>query len=117
MGPADGPPDQFEPESIDAGITRWASHAALPTLTVLLMLGIIGSPLILLFGWQRWPVAGLLLTAATIAAWGLVEQRARHPHTRLVVLSESLLTGLGVLLAVATALGFLFALLGPAPIL
>jgi hypothetical protein len=117
MGRTGSPPDQFEPESIDVGIARWASHAAVRTLTALLMLGVLGSALVLLLGWQRWPVAGLLLTVATIAAWGLVEQRARHPHTRLVALSESLLTGLGGLLAVATALGFLFALLGPAPIL
>jgi len=110
-------PDQFEPESIGVGITRWTSRAAVSTLTALLLLGVIGAPLLLLLGWQRWPIAGLLLTVATVAAWGLLERRAGLPHTRLVTLSESILTGLGVLLAVTTALGFLFALLGPAPIL
>jgi hypothetical protein len=78
-------------ESLHAGITRWAGHA---DVTVL-----------------------VLLSVSAVGAWGLVEQKTAHPHSRLVVLAEWLLAIIGGMTAAAGALGILFWLLGPAPIL
>ena len=117
MNPAGMPADRYEPESLYSGITRWAAHASTPLLAFLVVAGLPGAAAILLLDWRRWPFAAILFTAATVGAWGLVEQRAAHPHSVSVRLTESFLAVLGMLLAAGAALGFFFGFLGPAPIL
>lgn len=110
-------PTPPRPESLYAAVTRWAAHARPSTLRLLATLGLGGAGGILLLDWTRWPLAGVLLTLSTIGAWGLVEQRAAHPRTVLVAATESALTGLGTVVAALVALGLLFWLMGPAPVL
>ena len=117
MNQAGTPVDRYEPESLYSGITRWAAHASVPMLGFLVAAGLPGAAVILLLDWRRWPFAAILFTGATVGAWGLVEQRAAHPHSVPVRLTESLLAVLGMLLAAGAALGFFFGFLGPAPIL
>lgn len=109
--------DRYEPESLYSGITRWAAHASTPMLGFLVVAGLPGAAAVLLLDWRRWPFAAILLTAAMVGGWGLVEQRAAHPLSAPVRLAESLLALLGMLLAAGAALGFFFGFLGPAPIL
>jgi hypothetical protein len=109
------PPSEHEPESIYAAVTRWATHAPPQALTITSILGLGGAITVLLLDWHQWALAGLLLTATTIGAWGLIEHKAAQPHSRLVALTEHLLAGLGCVLGFAAALGLLLGLLGPAP--
>lgn len=104
-------------ESLHAGITRWAGHADITVLALLTILGAAGTIVMVTVDWRRWPLAALLLSVSAVGAWGLVEQKTAHPHSRLVVLVEWLLAGIGGMTAAAGALGILFWLLGPAPIL
>jgi hypothetical protein len=103
------------PESIYAAVTRWAAHAPPSTLRLLATLGLLAAAAILVLEWRRWPVAGALLSVSTVGAWGLLEQRATRPHSRAVGLAETLLAGLGIVVAALVGLGTLLWVLGPAP--
>jgi hypothetical protein len=104
-------------ESLHAGITRWAGRADVTVLILLTVLGAVGTVVMVTVDWRRWPLAALLVSISAVGAWGLVEQKTAYPHSRLVVLLEWLLASIGGMAAAAGALGILFWLLGPAPIL
>jgi hypothetical protein len=109
------PLDTRVPESIYTGITRWATHAPRPLLSVLALLGLGAAAAVLFLDWHRWPLAGMALAASTIGLWGLVDQRAAHPLTRTALVAEQLIAGLGFLGGGAAALGVLLWALGDAP--
>ena len=104
-------------ESLHAGITRWAGRADATVLALLAILGTGGAAVMLTVDWRRWPLAAMLLSVSAVGTWGLVEQKTARPHSRLVIAAEWLLAGLGGAAAAMGALGILFWLLGPAPIL
>jgi hypothetical protein len=104
-------------ESLHAGIVRWAGRADVTLLVLLAVLGGAGAMVMLTVDWRRWPLAAVLLSVSTVGAWGLVEQKAALPHSRLVIVTEWMLAGIGGTAAATGALGILFWLLGPAPIL
>lgn len=104
-------------ESLHAGITRWAGQADRTLLALLGGIGASGALVILLVDWRGWPAAGLLISVGAVGTWGLVEQRAVLPHSRLVRVVEALLAVIGGAAAAVATLGILFWLLGPAPIL
>ncbi|HEX9894784.1 MAG TPA: hypothetical protein VGA78_12720 [Gemmatimonadales bacterium] len=108
---------QPEAESVYAAVTRWAGHASLRLLTLFTTIGFGGAALVLLVDWRRWPLAGLLLGAGAIGTWGIVEQRAHRPHSRMVNAAEWTLAVVGTLIAMLAALGLFFWAMGPAPIL
>jgi hypothetical protein len=62
-------------------------------------------------------LAGLLLVMATVACWGLLEQRAQVPHSVATRVTQGLLVVLGTVGAMVAGLGLLFWIMGPAPVL
>lgn len=104
-------------ESLHAGIIRWACQADRTLLALLAGIGTTGTLVIMLVDWRVWPAAGMLLSVGMVGSWGLVDQQAGSPHSRLVRVVAALLATIGGGAAALAALGILFWLLGPAPIL
>lgn len=104
-------------ESLYQGITTWAASAPSRTLGLLVASSLAGVAAILAVDWHRWPVAGWLVTAASIGGWGLVDHRATRPLGRPARVAKAFLVGLGTVAALLGGLGLLFWLMGPAPIL
>jgi len=109
--------ETHRPESLYSEITSWASHARPWGLVLLALLALAGSVGVVLVDWHRWPLAALLLSASTVGAWGLLDQKTVQPHSRAIRALEWLLVGLGIFAALMGGLGVFFWLLGPAPIL
>jgi hypothetical protein len=78
-------------ESLYDGITEWASHAPRKVLSGLTAAGIVIGTAVIATDWRQAPVAGLLLVAAAIGGWGLIEQRASTPHSRLIRVTRGVL--------------------------
>jgi hypothetical protein len=62
-------------------------------------------------------LAALFVMTAAIALWGLMEQLLPPPRRAVVDLAQWLLVGIGGVAAILSALGILFWILGPAPVL
>ena len=104
-------------ESLYEIITSWASGA-----TPRLLTGAIASSgaliaALLLMNRNTWPLAALLVTVVAICAWGLLEQFAPEPTDPAVSATRWFFVGLGSVAALVAALGILFRVMGPAPIL
>ncbi len=104
-------------ESLYEIITSWASTANPRLLGGAIALGGALSTVLLLIDRNAWPLVALLVTVGAICAWGLVEQFAPRSHARMVSAAEWVLVSLGSVAALAAALGILFRVMGPAPIL
>ncbi|HEY7612197.1 MAG TPA: hypothetical protein VH764_04335 [Gemmatimonadales bacterium] len=113
------PPHYSNPldRSLYQGITGWASHASQRLLAGLTATGMVVGAAVVAIDWRRAPLAGLLLIAAAVGAWGLIEQRAVMPHSRLIRAMQGALVLLGAVGAVVAALALLFWVMGPAPVL
>lgn len=102
-------------ESLYAFVERHAAGASDRGLLALLLLAGATVALGIATGLEeRWPLAALGGTLATIALWGLAAHAANdaRPH-RMLALAQWLLVALGTLLAVVAAYGLLFWVLGP----
>jgi hypothetical protein len=108
--------DPFHPSVYD-GITGWAAHTRVRWLVALTIAGIGVGTALVVTDWRRAPLAGLLLVASAIGAWGLLEQRTATPHSRGVRVAQSLLVLLGTLGAIVGGFTVLFWVMGPAPVL
>lgn len=113
------PPHHSDPvrHSLYEGLTQWASHARQRMLAALAATSLLIGSAVVVLDRRRAPVAGLMLIMATVACWGLLEQRAHVPHTTVVRVAQGLLVLLGTLGAVVAGLGLLFWVMGPAPVL
>lgn len=102
-----------ENESLYTGITAWARRAHRRDLLILTALGIAVAAGFAVSGWDTFAASGLGIAAASIGAWGMLEQRT-PPGPRAL---QGALVGLGVAGAVLAGLGLLLWIMGPAPIL
>jgi hypothetical protein len=115
----DSPPhfnDPSHPSVYDA-VTGWAAHARVRWLVAITIAGIAVGVTLVAIDWRRGPLAGLMLMASAIGAWGLVEQRATVPHSKRVRLAQAMLVLLGMIGAVVGGFTVLFWVMGPAPVL
>lgn len=108
--------DPFHPSVYDS-ITGWAAHARVRWLVALTLAGVAVGAALVLTDWRRAPLAGLVLVASAVGAWGLLEQRTATPHSRVVRAAQTLLVLLGTLGAVIGGFALLFWVMGPAPVL
>ncbi len=113
------PPHHPDPphHSLYEGLTGWASHARQRVLVGLGASSLMIGSAVIAVDWRRAPVAGLSLVMATVACWGLLEQRAQIPHSAVIRMAQGLLVALGALGAIVAGLGLLFWAMGPAPVL
>jgi hypothetical protein len=108
--------DPFHPSVYDA-ITGWAAHAGQRLLAALTIVGLMAGSGLVATDWRRAPLAGLVLVASAVGGWGLLEQRARVPHSAGIRMAQGLLVLLGTLGAVIGGFAVLFWVMGPAPVL
>ena len=98
-------------------ITGWASHAQQRLLAALAAAGLVAGIALVVSDWRRVPIAGLLLIASAVGAWGLLEQRTATPHSVLIRVLQGLLVLLGTIAAIMGGFALLFWVMGPAPVL
>ena len=113
------PPHYDDPRhpSLYDGLTGWAVRARPRVLAgISVGAGLAWAALVLL-DWRHGPIGGVLLSASAVAIWGLLEQRAATPHSRMIALAELLLVVLGTATAVVSLFAALFWVMGPAPVL
>jgi hypothetical protein len=109
--------DGRQNETLFDVVTAWASAARPTTLGTTMI-----TCAILIVAWRTagvngWPFAAALVSVAAISAWGLLEQLSSGIRTPFVAIAERMLAATGILAALAAAFGFLFWILGPAPVL
>jgi formate hydrogenlyase subunit 3/multisubunit Na+/H+ antiporter MnhD subunit len=111
------PPHFDDPmhSSLYDGITNWATHAQQWLLASVATLGIGVLGVVAAIDWRFVPVAGCLVTATTVAGWGLLEQRAAKPHSAWTRAVQTSLVIVGSIGAILSGCAFLFWVMGPAP--
>ena len=113
------PPHYDDPShpSLYDGLTGWAARTRPRALAAISLCAGLDWAALVLLDWRHGPIGGVLLTASAVAIWGLLEQRAATPHTRVIALAETLLVVLGTAAAVVSLFAALFWVMGPAPVL
>jgi len=115
--PASAPPGEPRPEPITEAVARWARLASTRLLAAAALLGAGTAAAVLLLDWHWWPAAALSIAVAAFGIWGTLERHYPRPHSLLVRAAKGAAVALGAAGVVVGALGLLFWLLGPAPIL
>lgn len=108
--------DPRHPSVYDA-ITGWASHARARILAAVAIGGMADWGALFAADWRLTPAAGILLTLSAVSGWGLLEQHAATPHSRLITTAQILLFLAGTVAAVVSGFAVLFWVMGPAPVL
>jgi hypothetical protein len=111
----DVPPHVAEDQTLYALITRNVTRVHPWVLATMTVVGGAGGAALLIVRWHWWASSFVLLTSASIAAWGLIEQHAAQPHTRVIRVAEWLLSAAGLLLGFASLFGVMFQIMGPPP--
>lgn len=101
-----------DPESLYAYLTRVAAQTPNDRLRLALLCTIATGLLLVLVLLPLWPLAALFGSLGSVAAWGLIEHRARQQPSRWLQLTEWSLVALGCLFAIATTIGVLLWALG-----
>ena len=98
-------------ESLHAALTGWAASAPQRRLEQLLIVALGAAAGLMLLRLTLWPAAACSGTAATVAAWGLIDQHQQRHPTRRWRLAERICVLIGTLLAITTGIGVMFLLL------